>query len=164
MDSSSRGGCAACWRKRNWPRRRIDWLFARGVRDAPVRFYTWLLMGTLPLAMAVFLVRDGTIFLLLYSIVAVVTIPLIAYFTTAVQMVTPTNLRGRVTALTSIPLALIGSMGPMIVGALTDFVFQDEARLGWSLAILLSTMIPVAIVCMRYCLPALRAAVEANQS
>lgn len=140
----------------------IDWLFARGVRDAPVRFYTWLLMGTLPLAIAVFLMTNGTIFLIMYSIVAVVTIPLIAYFTTALQMVTPTNLRGRVTAIASIPLALIGSMGPLIVGALTDFVFQDEARLGWSLAVVLSTMLPAAILCMRYCLPALRAAIDAN--
>jgi len=141
----------------------IDWLFSRGVRDAPIRFYTWLLIGTLPLAMIVFLIRNGTLFLTLYAIVAVVTIPLIAYFTTAVQMVTPTHLRGRVTALTSIPLALVGSMGPLIVGALTDFVFRDEARLGWSLAVVLSTMIPTAIVCMRLCLPALRAAVDANE-
>lgn len=140
----------------------IDWLFARGVRDAPIRFYTWLLMGTLPFAISVFLLRNGTAFLILYAVVAVVTIPLIAYFTTAVQMVTPRHLRGRVTALTTIPLALVGSMGPLIVGTLTDFVFRDEARLGWSLASVLSTMIPLAIVFMRYCLPALRAAVDAN--
>jgi MFS family permease len=121
-------------------------------------------MGTLPLAMVVFLVSNGTLFLLLYAIVAVVTIPLIAYFTTAVQMVTPRHLRGRVTALTSIPLALIGSLGPLVVGALTDFVFRDEARLGWSLAAVMSTMIPIAILCMRRCLPALRAAVDANEA
>lgn len=142
----------------------IDWLFARGVKDAPVRFYTWLLGGTLPLSVAVFLLTDGTAFLLVYSVVAVVTIPLIAYFTTAVQMVTPTHLRGRVTALTSIPLALIGSLGPVAVGALTDFVFRDEARLGWSLAVVLSTMIPTALVCLRLCLPALRSAVELNEA
>lgn len=142
----------------------IDWLFARGMRDAPVRFYTWLLMGTLPLAMSVFLISNATLFLIFYSIVAVVTIPLIAYFTTAAQMVTPTHLRGRVTAIVSIPLAVVGGLGPLIVGALTDFLFQDEARLGWSLALVLSTMIPAGIACMRYCLPALREAVDSNRS
>ena len=142
----------------------IDWLFARGVKDAPVRFYSWLLGGTLPLSMIVFLLGDATAFLLVYSVVAVVTIPLIAYFTTAVQMVTPTHLRGRVTALTSIPLALIGSLGPVVVGTLTDFVFRDEARIGWSLAVVLSTMIPSALICLRLCLPALRRAVEVNES
>jgi len=142
----------------------IDWLFARGMTDAPVRFYTWLLIGTLPLAVIVFLLRDGTAFLILYSIVAVVTIPLIAYFTTAVQMVTPPSLRGRVTAIVSIPLALVGSMGPLIVGALTDFVFQDEARLGWSLATIMATMIPAGAICMRCCLPALRDAIRANET
>ena len=128
-----------------------------------MRFYTWLLAGTVPIAPVIFLLQDPTAFLLVYAVVAVVTIPLIAYFTTAVQMVTPTHLRGRVTALTSIPLALIGSLGPLIVGALTDFVFRDEAKLGWSLAVVLSTMIPSALVCLRLCLPGLRQAVEANE-
>lgn len=140
----------------------MDWLFARGVRDAPVRFYTWLLIGTLPLAMTVFLLRNGTLFLIFYTIVAVVTIPMIAYFTSAVQLVTPPELRGRVAALTYIPTALLGSLGPLAVGALTDFVFRDEARLGWSLAVVMSTMIPLAILCLRACLPALRRAVDAN--
>jgi hypothetical protein len=140
----------------------MDWLFARGVRDAPVRFYTWLLIGTLPLAMTVFLLRNGMLFLVFYTIVAVVTIPMIAYFTSAVQLVTPPELRGRVAALTYIPTALLGSLGPLAVGVLTDFVFRDEARLGWSLAVVMSTMIPLAILCLRACLPALRRAVDAN--
>lgn len=142
----------------------MDWLFARGMRDVHVRFYSWLLMGTLPLAAIVFLLPSATLFFVLYAIVAVVTIPSIAYVTAASQVVTPPRLRGRITALVSIPLALVGSLGPLLVGVLTDYVFGDEAKLGWSLALVMSTMIPIAIICLRGCLPALRAAVEANMS
>ena len=140
----------------------MDWLFARGMHDVHVRFYTWLLMGTLPLAIVVFLLRDGTAFMIVYAVVAVVTIPSIAYVTAAAQVVTPPRLRGRITALVSIPLALIGSLGPVAVGVLTDKLFGDEARLGWSLALVLGTMIPLAVICLRFCLPHLRSAVDAN--
>jgi MFS family permease len=136
----------------------MDWLFARGMRDVHVRFYTWLLMGTLPLAAVVFLLRNGTAFLILYALVAVVTIPCIAYVTAALQAVTPAHLRGRITASTSIPLALVGSLGPTMVGVLTDTVFRDEAKLGWSLTVVMVTMIPLAILCLRLCLPRLREA------
>lgn len=140
----------------------MDWLFARGMRDVHVRFYTWLLIATLPLSMMVFLLRDPTAFMIVYAVVAVVTIPSIAYVTAAAQVITPPRLRGRITALVSIPLALVGSLGPVAVGLLTDTLFGDEARLSWSLAIVLGTMMPLAIVCLRACLPALRAAVDAN--
>lgn len=140
----------------------MDWLFARGMRDVHVRFYTWLLIGTLPLSVTVFLMRDPTLFMIAYALVAVVTIPSIAYVTSAAQVITPPRLRGRITALVSIPLALVGSLGPMAVGLLTDRLFGDETRIGWSLAVVLGTMIPLAVVCLRWCLPALRAAVDAN--
>jgi hypothetical protein len=140
----------------------MDWLFARGMRDVHVRFYTWLLAGTLPLAAAVFLVHSKLLFLVFYAAVSVVTLPFVAYFTVAIQMVTPPVLRGRVIAITSIPLVLVGGLGPPLVGALTDFVFHDELKIGWSLALTMVTMIPVALVCLRYCLPLLGGAVERN--
>lgn len=140
----------------------MDWLFARGMRDVHVRFYSWLLAGTLPLCVGVFLLGNPVAFVLVYAVVAVVTIPSVAYVTAAAQVVTPPHLRGRITALVSIPLALVGSLGPLVVGLLTDRVFGDEAKLGWSLALVMGTMIPLALVCLRMCLPPLRAAVDAN--
>jgi MFS family permease len=138
----------------------MDWLYVRGFKDIQIRFYTWLLVATLPLALAVFLLRDGTWFIIIYALVAVVTIPYIAYISAAVQMVTPPALRGRVFAIVSLPLAILGGLGPLLVGAITDFLFRDEARLGSSLAIMMVVTIPVALVCMRISLPPLRRAVE----
>lgn len=140
----------------------MDRLFARGMHDVHVRFYTWLLAATLPLCAIVFLLPDPVAFMLVYAVVAVVTIPCLAYLTAAAQVVTPPHLRGRITALVTIPLALVGSLGPLAVGLLTDRLFGDGAKLGWSLALVMATMIPLALVCLRMCLPALRAAVDAN--
>ncbi|MBY8829862.1 MFS transporter [Hephaestia sp. CMS5P-6] len=140
----------------------MDRLFAKGIRDIHIRFYTWLLIWTFPLAAGVFLLRNAIAFFIVYAIVAIVTIPFVAYMTVAVQMVTPPQLRGRVTATTSIPIALVGSLGPLVVGGITDFVFHDETKVGWSLSLVMTVMIPVTILCLRRCLPALRDAIDAR--
>jgi hypothetical protein len=140
----------------------MDRLFARGIRDIHIRFYTWLLIWTFPLAAGVFLLTNAAAFFIVYAVVAIITIPFVAYMTVAVQMVTPPQLRGRVTAMTSIPIALVGSLGPLLVGGITDFVFHDEAKVGWSLALVMTVMIPVTIICLRQCLPALREAIDAR--
>lgn len=140
----------------------MDRLFARGIRDIHIRFYTWLLIATCPITVAAFLVQGRVAFVLCYAVAGVITIPCLAYASVAIQMIAPPTLRGRVFAVFSIPLALLGGLGPPLVGAITDYVFHDEARLGWALSILLGTAIPLAIVALRVCLPALRQAIDAN--
>ncbi len=142
----------------------MDWFFARGVKDIHLRFYSWLLLATLPLAIAAFLVKDVAMFFACYAIVGVVTIPSIAYASVAMQIVTPAKLRAQTFAIFSIPLLVIGGLGPPIVGALTDYVFRDEARIGWSLAIIMCTTIPGCLVCLRLSLPGLRQAVVAAEA
>lgn len=142
----------------------MDWFLKRGVRDIHVRFYSWLLIGTLPLALGAFLLHDGFWFFAVYSVVGVVAIPWIAYASVVMQVVTPPYLRGRVWGLVSIPLMVMGGLGPALVGVLTDKVFGSQAMIGWSLTVLMWTCIPLALVCMRLSLPALRRAVEANET
>ena len=142
----------------------MDRLFARGIRDIHIRFYTWLLIATFPISAATFVVPSRMAFVACYFVVGVITIPCIAYASVAIQMIAPPSLRGRVFATFSIPLALVGGLGPPLVGALTDYVFADESKIGWSLTLLLGTAIPLAIVSLRMCLPGLRQAVEAAAS
>jgi MFS family permease len=141
----------------------MDRLFARGIRDIHIRFYTWLLIATFPISAVTFVVPSKLAFVLCYAVVGVITIPCIAYASVAIQMVAPPPLRGRVFATFSIPLALIGGIGPPLIGALTDYVFHDEAKVGWSLTLLLGLAIPGAIVALRMCLPGLRHAIDASE-
>lgn len=54
----------------------------------------------------------------------------------ALALIAPNELRGQVSALYLLAINLIGiGLGPTLPALLTDFVFGDEARLGWSLAI-----------------------------
>lgn len=140
----------------------MDRLFARGIRDIHIRFYTWLLIATFPISAATFIVPNRAAFVACYFVVGVITIPCIAYASVAIQMIAPPPLRGRVFATFSIPLALVGGLGPPLVGAMTDYLFADENKVGWSLTFLLATAIPLAIVALRRCLPGLRRAIDAS--
>lgn len=137
----------------------MDWFYARGVKDIHIRFFTWLLALSTPVVAAVFLTSDLRLFLPLYAVVAIITVPFVAYANVTVQMVAPRALRGRLTAMVGIPLSLVGGLGPMAVGTLTDFVFRDEARLGQSMAVLFCIAVPSAWVLLRLALPPLRAAI-----
>lgn len=138
----------------------MDRLFAKGVRDIHIRFYSWLLMATLPLALTIFFIPNGVWFFVPYAVVGVVAIPWTAYASVCVQMVTPPNLRGRVWGAMLIPLITAGGIGPVLVGLLTDEVFGDPAKIGWSLATVMGIFIPAALFCMRLCLRHLNHAVE----
>jgi hypothetical protein len=138
----------------------MDRLFARGILDIHIRFYTWLLIATLPITLVTFLVSSKTTFVACYFILSVITIPSTAYASVAIQLIAPPRLRGRVFAGFIIPLAIIGGFGPPLVGVITDYVAGSEANVGYSLAGLLATALPIAIIALRYSLPGLRDAVR----
>lgn len=137
----------------------VDWLYARGMKDVHVRFFTWLLVGTFPIAIGMFLVSDAIVFMILYGIVQVIAMPIIVYMSAAIQLIAPGNLRGQLIAVYMFALSVFGGgLGPIIVGALTDHVFKGEARIGASLAVVVCTTIPLAFICLRFALKPLREA------
>ncbi|NUQ39048.1 MAG: MFS transporter [Caldilineales bacterium] len=143
----------------------VDWLYRRGMKDAHIRFYTWLLIGSLPVVFALFWVQQPVIFMIMYGALQVVSIPIMAYVSAAMQLIAPTELRGRITGVFLFCLNGVGGgLGPVIVGSLTEYVFRDEMKVGWSLAVLICTAIPLALVLLRLALKPLRAAiVEAEE-
>lgn len=139
----------------------IDWLFAKGGKDAHVRFYTWILLPTIPVAFFMFATGDPLIFIACYGIVQVVALPTIVFMTAAIQVFVPGNIRGQMIAVCLLCLSVIGgTIGPTIVGVLTDSVFKDPAKIGSSLSIVLCTIFPVAFVLLRMSLKPLRLVIE----
>ncbi len=135
----------------------IDWLYSRGMKDAYLRFYIWLLAGSLPVLALLFVVKSPWAFLALYAVVMIIAMPIMAYVSTIIQLISPTHLRSRMTALFMfIMTAVGGSLGPVTVAALTDHVFHDEARVGHSLAIVVLTVAPIALVLLITALRPLR--------
>lgn len=143
----------------------VDWLYARGTKDIHVRFYTWLLAGALPVAMAMFFIHDATLFMIMYGIVQVVALTLVVYLAAALQLVVPPHLKGRVISVFLFAYSVFGlGSGPMIVGFLTDYVFGDDKLIGWSLATVAWTTLPLALISLRHALKPLHAEMCAREA
>lgn len=138
----------------------LDWLYARGIKDVAVRFYLWLVVFTTPAFAVLFFVGNAQLFLLLYGLVQVVTIPYPSYASTAIQTIAPGRLRGRLMSFALVAFATSGGIGALVVGFLTDHVFHDEAKLGYSLAAISAFSIPMSLLCLTAALSRLRDAVE----
>ena len=79
----------------------------------------------------------------------------------ALQIVAPNEMRGQVAALFLFVVNGVGlGLGPTIVGATTDFVFHDEARLSTSLALLFGVLGPAAALTLSLGLKPMREAVQ----
>jgi MFS family permease len=107
-----------------------------GQVDANFRLMIWGLAGVgLPAALAPVVPSPG-LAMTLYAVVAFCLSFPTGCSAAAVQDYTPPQLRGRVTALyyTAVSLGGVG-LGPLVVGALTDYVFRAEGLVGRSLAV-----------------------------
>jgi hypothetical protein len=68
-------------------------------------------------------------------------------FNAALQIITPNQMRGQVTALFLLIFNVIGfGLGGTVVAAFTDFVFGDESMLRYSMAATSALLGPIAIV------------------
>jgi MFS family permease len=125
----------------------VDKLLSRGYKDAHLRvFFTAVLLGT-PVGLVGFLVKDPTVFLVCMFWLKLMAFSYIGYAAAAVQIVTPPALRGRMAALYLLALALIGNGGgPSLIAFFTDFVFHDPQKLGWSIAMAIVILAPLALV------------------
>lgn len=143
----------------------VDYLFGRGMKDAHLRFYSWLLLVTGPAALFMFLTGNAWLFLVLYCIVQFATVPFMIYVSSIVALLAPNMVRGRLIAGFLFCFTILGlGAGPAMVGAITDFVFQDEARIGSSMMIVVVSCFVVAFIAMRAALRYLAPAVLRAES
>jgi hypothetical protein len=143
----------------------VDWIYSRGGKDAHLRFYSWLLFGTTPIAIVVFFMPDPWLFFALYGVLLVITIPSMMYLQACLALLAPNELRGQLTGVGYTIYSILGvGGGPTIVGALTNYAFHDEAKVGWSLALVLGIGIPVGGILLRLSMKPLRAAVAAAEA
>lgn len=64
---------------------------------------------------------------------------------TPMQLIAPNRMRGRLLAITSLLYATPGSLGPVIIGLLTDHVFDDPLALGRAMAITLCSACVIGV-------------------
>jgi MFS family permease len=147
----------------------VDHLYARGMRDAHLRYYSWLMLAVAPAAVGLFLTRNAYVFLGLYCVVQFVTVPFMIYVSSIIALLAPNAIRGQLIAAFLFAFTLLGlGAGPAMVGALTDYLFADESRIGTSMMIVVVGFYALAFVTMRmglsYLAPAVREADAARSA
>jgi len=123
----------------------VDWLMKKGVADAHFRYYLWGSIAAVVGGVGGFLAPSEPLFFVGLAISAV-PLNMAAIAASAIQLVTPAELRGRVSALYLLIVALFAmTVGPSMVGLLTDLVFKDPLKLHLSMASAYAVLGPIAI-------------------
>lgn len=125
----------------------MDYFFKRGIRDAVFRALSVVVLFIAPLLAWVFTHTDAdALFIVLTLLMATLGAahgPGLA----AMQMVSPSQLRGRFAALAVFSSNLFGfAFGPMMVGAITDYGYGDSQQIGTAVAITVLVLTPLITV------------------
>jgi len=143
----------------------VDWLYARGMRDAHLRFYTWLIIAAIPIAAAAFLVKNPTAFFFLYALLQVLVVQFVVYVAATVHLVTPAELRAQTIAVFISIFSFIGTgLGPLITATVTDVILGGPERLGESLMIVSLVSLPLAWIFLRYAIGGVNAAMARQET
>ena len=143
----------------------VDRLYGRGRSDAHVRFFALaggVLMPTfLALAMTSVRIELFVVFMFLTQLCS----GFGGVSAAALTLTTPNNYRGQVTAVYLLISGLLGAgVGPALVGAFTTYLFQDDTKLGWAIALNGAIAGPLAGLCLALAMSPMRRAVERAKS
>ena len=139
-----------------------DYLSERGYRDAPLRAAAIGGAALTPFAATATLMPDPVWSLVLFC-------PLLFFSSfpfgpaaAAMQLVTPNQMRGQVSALYLFAVNLCGiAWGPTMAALFTDYVFKDDMAVGYSIAIVSGVAAPLGAVILVSALRPFREAMDA---
>lgn len=136
-------------------------LAARGDRDAYVRTLLATTLIATPPSVAAPLVGSATLTLLVLIPGMVFSGAYLGVMAAAFQPVTPNQMRGQATAFYIFLTSFIGmAFGTSTLAAFTDFLFQDDGKVHYSLATMQAIFKPAGALLFWYCLSAYRKAME----
>lgn len=121
----------------------IDRWFARGRLDAHFRYLAILAFVALPFGLAAFLGSNATISIVLIGLFIGLVAAHSAIPPVALQLLVAGDLRGKAASSLTLIAGLPGiALGPMAVAFVTEKVLQDPGKVGTSIAICLTVMLP----------------------
>lgn len=129
------------------------WLVKRGFADAPLRLAIICALIMLPCCAVMMFARNPTVMLAAAGVAVFFNSAPMAVASSALQIFSPTAMRGMTAALYSVTVAIAGlGIAPTLVALLTDYLFRDESRAGDSLAIVCSITAAVGALLITRCI------------
>lgn len=142
----------------------IDMLYQRGMRDAQLRWYVGCLLAAIPAGIVAMTSTHPWVFLGGLGLYLVLLQPLPVCAFTALNLVTPSQLRGTGVALFTATSGLIGGgLGPVLIPAAARYIFRDESAIGQGMAVVIAVCCPIAAVSLALGLRGMRAAIAASE-
>ena len=129
-----------------------DMLNSRGHKDGQIKAIIISLVISLPLTIIFPLIDNYNMALVVFAASAFAMGFPYGVGAAAIQVVTPNQMRGLVSAIFLFMINIIGmGAGPSVVAAFTDFVFMDQYKLGWSLAATATFALPISLFLVLSC-------------
>jgi len=144
--------------------RLADWMAKRGRKDANMRVGLFAAIGGLPCVIIFPLLDSGTAAAILMApTVFFLSMPF-GVAPAAIQEIMPNSMRGQASAIYLFVITLIGlGIGPTAVALVTDYGFGDDQALRYSLLIVSSLVVAMAIVLLSKGLKPYRESLERLQ-
>lgn len=141
----------------------VDRMFSRGRHDAHFLYFGVMCVLACPLAVVAYLIPSAIGSIVCYSAAYFLLMGFSSIGPAALQITMPARLRGKASAVYMIVLSLVGTiLGPIVIAGITDFVFVDETKLGYSMALFGGLTTLLGAVCCWWARAPMRKAVFAQ--
>ncbi|MCS6809368.1 MAG: MFS transporter [Bacteroidota bacterium] len=131
--------------------RLAEWFLRRGYTDANMRVMLVAAAGLLPIAVVMPLLPTGTMAACCFVWTALFGFMPYGAAPAAIQQLMPNQMRGQAGALFLFTINVIGGgAGPFVVSSLTDFVFNNDAALRYSVAVTALLSLSAALILYAY--------------
>jgi MFS family permease len=131
------GSVFGAWLAERWTK--------KGMHDANMRVVVWSSVFVFPVTGLLPLMPTGELALALLGLQGFIAAWVLGPQNAALQIITPNQMRGQVSAVWLFTFNLIGvGLGPSLVGFVTDHVFRNEAHLNLSISAIAWVIGPIA--------------------
>jgi MFS family permease len=123
----------------------VDAMFTRGIHDAHFRVYGLSLLASTPVGLIAMTSSNPWVFLASIGVFLVLVSALNACAATALNLVTPNELRGTGIAFWAATSGLVGAAsGPLLIAMASQYLFHGKASIGLGMASLIGISCPMA--------------------
>ena len=140
--------------------RAVDAMFRRGYKDAQLRWYAGCLIVAMPLGLISTISDNPWVYLVFMGVFLILVSPLPACCNSALNLVTPNELRGAGVALFGLIGGVIGGgTGPILIAAAAQYIYGSETAIGLGMATVIGVCCPLAAFCLWLGLRSMRDAI-----